>query len=352
MKKYNNRLRGKDMKPGDFVIAQIRHQETTPVPYTLQFDSDELMAKLDLAYQYQGLSWRDRMVPYMKTVTTVIDFDCQEMIDASHYQDAFGTIWRYDMGAPHIESPGLREPSLAKYQFPEPAVFINEKKRQAALDSCRDQPDSFLYAWAGRGIFERSWTIRGMENMLMDIVLEQDFYEELLDRITSLYLEFIKVMGTMPMDAIAFGDDWGDQRGIIVGPERWRKIFKPRVAKMFESIHKQGMYTMNHCCGNVSEIIPDLIEIGLDVLESVQPEAMNPYELKKKWGDKLTFWGGIGSQSIIPFGSPQAIQAEIKHLCQDMGRGGGYILAPSKGLQPDTPVENAMAMIETFNNQS
>jgi uroporphyrinogen decarboxylase len=103
----------------------------------------------------------------------------------------------------------------------------------------------------------------------------------------------------------------------------------------------------------VADIMPDIIEIGLDVLESVQPEAagMNPYELKRKWGGKIAFWGGLGSQSTIPFGTPGEIKAEVRRLCREMGRGGGYILAPAKSLQPETPTANAVAVVEAFTNQ-
>ena len=105
-----------------------------------------------------------------------------------------------------------------------------------------------------------------------------------------------------------------------------------------------------HCCGSVADIMPDIIEIGLDVLESVQPEAagMNPYDLKAAWGDKITFWGGLGSQSTIPFAEPEVVKQEIRHLRNEMGKGGGYILAPAKPLRPETPTENAVAIIEEF----
>jgi uroporphyrinogen decarboxylase len=111
---------------------------------------------------------------------------------------------------------------------------------------------------------------------------------------------------------------------------------------------------ISHSCGSLAEILPDLVEIGLDVYESVQPEAKdnNPYELKRKYGDKLTFWGGLGSQSTIPFGTPEEIKAEVARLCREMGKGGGYILGAAKDIQPETPVENAAAVIEAFLEQS
>lgn len=106
----------------------------------------------------------------------------------------------------------------------------------------------------------------------------------------------------------------------------------------------------SHSCGSVAAIVPDLIEIGLDVLESVQPEAadMNPYELKRRFGRDICFWGCLGSQSTIPFGTPASIQAEVARLKREMSRGGGYILAPAKPLQPETPTENAVAIVEAF----
>jgi uroporphyrinogen decarboxylase len=155
----------------------------------------------------------------------------------------------------------------------------------------------------------------------------------------------------LPVDAVMFGDDWGDQRGVIVGPERWRRFFKARWAKLYDAVHRAGKLVITHCCGNITDIVPDAVEIGLDVLESCQPEAMNVYELKRRYGRRLTFWGGLGSQSIIPFGTPAAIRREVRRLCRDLGRGGGYILAPAKSLQPETPTANAVAVVEAFTHQ-
>jgi uroporphyrinogen decarboxylase len=128
---------------------------------------------------------------------------------------------------------------------------------------------------------------------------------------------------------------------------------KPRWARIYAEVHRRGKLVASHTCGSVAEIMPDIIEIGLDVLESVQPEAdgMNPYELKAKWGSKIVFWGGLGSQTTIPFGTPQEIKAEVCKLCSEMGRGGGYILAPAKPLQPGTPIENALAVVDAFTHQ-
>ena len=150
-----------------------------------------------------------------------------------------------------------------------------------------------------------------------------------------------------------FGDDWGDQRGVILGPDRWRRFIKPRWRQIYDAVHAQGKVVISHCCGSVADIMPDIVEMKLDVLESVQPEAagMNPYELKGRWGRDITFYGGLGSQSTVPFGSPEEIREEVGRLCRKMGRGGGYILHPAKAMQPETPTENAAAVFEAFVEQ-
>lgn len=334
------------MKPRDVVLEQIARRQCPEVPYTLPFE-EEVGERLD-AY-YGGPDWRRRLVPYIVGVGAV-DTDPKTPLDDIHVRDGYGGIWRQDMRPWHLVKPPLAAPSFDGYEFPAAETFFRPQWKAAALETCAAARDSFLVANLGWGLFERSWNLRGFENILMDAVAEPAFFEEVLDRLTALYLRFVEYTADLPVDGILFGDDWGDQRGVILGAERWRRFLKPRWARIYAAVRRRGKIVMTHSCGSVAEIIPDLIEIGLDVLESVQPEAagMNPYELKRKWGDKIAFWGGLGSQSTIPFGTPAAIRAEVGRLRREMGKGGGYILAPAKPLQPGTPTENAVAVVEAF----
>ena len=337
------------MKPRDLVLAQIQHHETSPIPYTLGFEGD-VLERLD-GY-YGGPAWRHRLIPYIAYVE-VVDTDPRELIDDAHFRDVYGAVWRRDRRPLHLERPPLTAPSFDGYVFPEPGQFLRSELKQQALETCQTNDESFLVVFLQWGLLERAWQLRGFENALMDAVDEPDFFDEMLERLAELYLSFVEYAIDLPIDAIMFGDDWGDQRGVIIGPERWRRFLKPKWARLFEAVHAGGKVVMHHSCGSVADIMPDIIEIGVDVLESVQPEAagMNPYELKRRWGDKITFWGGLGSQSTIPFGKPGEIRAEVQRLCAEMGRGGGYILAPAKGLQPGTPTENAAAVVEAFTDQ-
>ncbi len=333
------------MTPREIVLEQIHHRETEQIPYTLAFEP-EVGTRLD--EQLGGEAWRERLIPYIAQRGGVAR-STKEELDVTHHRDAFGTVWRTDELPPVVVEPGLKAPSFEGYAFPSVGAFLDQSAKSDAKRNVGESPDSFTIASIGLCLWQ-SWYVRGFEATLMDCVTEEDFYGELLERMTELTLALVAECADIPADAIMMGDDWGCQRGVMIGPERWRRFYKPRYARIFDAIHDQGKLAIMHCCGSVADIMGDIVEIGLDVLESVQPEAagMNPYALKGAWGDKITFWGGLGSQQTIPFATPREIRAEIRRLRSEMSRGGGYILAPAKPLRPETPTENAVAVVEEF----
>jgi uroporphyrinogen decarboxylase len=333
------------------VRAQIQHLETETIPYTLDFEGD-VAERLD-AY-YGNSTWRDRIdraIRFIPNVATTVLY----MDDTVPHEttDLYGTTWRLDRRPFHLQDPALKVPSLAGYSFPDLDAVFTPGWKDAPLQAIDQQQDHFLVTGFAWGLFERSWAMRGFDNALMDAAGEPDFYDELIERISAHQIEILTRLLELPVDGIMFSDDWGYQKGVLLGAKRWRKFIKPRLARQYAQVHAAGKTVLSHCCGSIEEILPDLIEIGLDVYESVQPEAKdnNPYDLKRKYGEHLTFWGGLGSQSTIPFGSPAEIKGEVARLCREMGRGGGYILSPAKSLQPETPAENAAALVEAFIEQ-
>jgi uroporphyrinogen decarboxylase len=334
------------MNPREIVFEAINHRQPPKTPYTLAFEDD---TDLRLDEFFGSQEWRSKIIPYIVGVQ-VVNTDPRTPVDEMRVQDAYGGIWRVDRRPWHLEKPALARPSFEGYEFPTSQRFCLPGLKEEAMRIISENPNSFIMGNLGWGLFERSWIMRGFENFLMDVTESPAFVEESLERMMNLYLELVDITCQLPVDGILFGDDWGEQRGIILGPRRWRQLLKPRWAKIYDRVHQHGKIVFHHSCGSVADIMPDLIEIGMDFLESVQPEAagMNPYELKKKWGDHIGFWGCLGSQSTIPFGTPQEIKEEVRKLRREVGKNGGYILAPAKPLQIETPLENEIALYEVL----
>jgi len=199
-------------------------------------------------------------------------------------------------------------------------------------------------------IFETSWYLTGLEKFLMDMMMGKPYVEALLDRVAWINTETGKDLIRAGADIIWCGDDFGSQQGLMIDLGTWRKYFKPRISGMFESLRsvKPDIKIAWHSCGAVYELIPDFIELGLDILNPIQPEAagMDPVRLKKEYGKDLMFFGGISIQDLLPNGTPEQIRNEVFRRAEILGKEGGYIIAPAHNIQEDTPVENILAFTD------
>jgi len=206
--------------------------------------------------------------------------------------------------------------------------------------------DLAAVAFLANTVFEIAWYLRGMENLLMDIMDNSEFAEVLLNKITDIRIDAAEKFARNGVDIIMLGDDVSTQLNMMMAPDLWREVFKPRLAKIIAVIKKANPDTLiyYHGDGNLQAIIPDLIEIGVEILNPVQPECMDPVFIKKQYGNKLSFWGTIGTQTIFPFGTPTEVEMKVKEMIEKVGSGGGLVLAPTHVLEPDVPWEN----IETF----
>ncbi len=333
------------MTPKERVLAALAYEETDIVPYDVIIEGDvhDRLNKF-----YGGTEWEHRIQKHILPVSFPIWANL-EPTEEGYFKDEYGGMWNFNAQPFHLVEFPLTEPTLEGYDFDTVAkTVLDALDMESAKLILSQNQDKFIVGQIHFGPFERSWMLRGFENVLMDSILHPEFYEELLDRIVEVQLPMIDKLCTLPIDGVFFGDDWGDQRGVILGPDRWRRFIKPRVKKLYERAHSAGKFVLTHCCGNAFDVIPDMIEVGLDVLESLQPEAMNVYEIKRRYGKNLRLWGGLGMQQTLAFGSPDEVRAEIRRLIQEMGRGGGYILAPAKPLMEDVPTENAVAVVEEF----
>jgi uroporphyrinogen decarboxylase len=244
------------------------------------------------------------------------------------------------------------EQDILNYPFPDPNA-------PGRFDIAEGMMKTYAEKFAVIGdietmFFEMSWYLTGMEKFLMDMMMEAEYQAHLMDKIMHYIIIAGKKLIEMGVDILWCGDDFGSQSGMIMDPGTWRKIFKPRIKYMFEEFRKvkPDIKIAWHSCGSILPIIPDFIEVGLDILNPIQPlaQGMDPVFLKKTYGKDLVFFGGIDVQHLLPGGTPKMIRDEVKRRIDILGKDGGYIIAPAHNIQPDTPVENVMAFFDAVLN--
>jgi len=337
------------MTAREIIKKRLNHEGTDITPYTIDIEPE---LNVRLTEYYKDPDWKAKKLREFTCGYMGVDTQLLKKIDDPYMEDAYGAIWRMDKRPWHLEKPPLSEPSLEGYAFPGPEVFtkqIHDNKAEV-IKKYEANNEQYRLVYMGWGIFESTWRIRGFEDTLADMVADEDFYNELTALITNNYVEMVRACEDIPADAYLFGDDWGDQRGVIFGPERWRKLIKPCWEKIIAEVHKQGKKAICHSCGSIAEIYEDLIKIGLDCHESVQPEAvgMAPEIIKEKYGSRISFWGCLGSQGILHKGTPDEIKREINRLADLFKKDGGFVLAPAKPLVYDMDINRAVAVIEAL----
>lgn len=232
---------------------------------------------------------------------------------------------------------------LANYRIPDPLEESQYCTLQKILDKYGET--HFICGASPCSIFEAAWYTAGLVNVIERIMIDPPYVHALFDKMMEFPLKAGLKMIDMGVDMVWLGDDVGTQRGMMMSPGTWREFLKPRLEKLISEFkrRKPSVKVAYHSCGNIMPIIADLIEIGLDVLNPVQPLAMDPAELKRKFGDRLCFWGSMCIQETLPKGSEQDIRDEVKLRVQTIGKGGGLILAPAHNVQADTSVDNILA---------
>lgn len=210
-----------------------------------------------------------------------------------------------------------------------------------------------MFVWLNmNGCFDFARFMRGTEPFLVDLATAPEKAEVLLDKVNDLAIAFFKksveVAGDQ-FDGVYLGDDFGTQQGLLMSPEMWRAFIRPRYEKLLAVIKAHGKSYAHHTCGGVRPIIPDLIDMGVDVLNPIQPLAagMDPRELGEEFAERIAFYGGIDEQRTLPHGSAGDVREEVRQRIRTLGRRGGYIVAPSHAFQPDTPLRNVLAVYET-----
>jgi uroporphyrinogen decarboxylase len=238
---------------------------------------------------------------------------------------------------------------LAQYTWPEPDWWDFSSLREA-ITKINPQKTYQLRFRAGT-MFESAWQLRGMEEFLVDLASDPALPEYILDRITEVVVEntrcALKAAGDL-IDMVYFYDDVGAQNGMLISKNMWRKYLRPRHQKLIDLARSFGKPVMYHSDGAIYPLLAELIDLGVEVLDPLQPNAkdMAPTRLKAEFGERLAFHGGIDIVETLPLKPPAEVIAEVTDRVQVMGENGGYILASSHHIQPDTPLENILAMYQ------
>jgi uroporphyrinogen decarboxylase len=324
----------------------IEHREFYPVPYRLKFAPDVARMLSELLHLPDADRSIGNALAHLKMTPQPFP---PRMAYPSGDVDEFGCVWVTDRyGGPYVAAHPLEEGDVNSFPFPDPFWPGRFEAMAGQAEAEKDRFVLFSLEWS---YFERAHFLCGLEKFLADMLLEPAQVHGLLDRILDFNLAVIEQACQLPIDGVILGDDYGTQNGLIMNPRHWRRFFKPGLQQQFELIRRHGKVVCLHSCGDISTILPDLIDIGLEVLNPLQPEALDLPWLKQEYGRELCFYGGISTQVTLPFGSARDVRAEVRNLIEVVGDGGGYIIAPGIIVLADTPQENVLALLDAVQNQ-
>lgn len=346
------------------VLTAMRRREPDRVPF--DFGHGFAPAKLDELKERAGATDPNEYFQTDTRTVTIAPTQCPHDYSEYHKNSPTGTrVDEWGVGHLPTESSQTAHSHLEGFIYP---MLRLQSREEALAYPLPDIEAAYRYenlpaqirAYHERGlavtasmectIFEVAWYMRSMELLLTDCIDNPEFAETLLDRITEKRRVQAARFAEMGVDVIRLGDDIASQRGMLMSMLMWRTWLKQRLATVIAAARavRPAVLIFYHSDGNAAAAIPDLIEIGVDILNPVQSECMDPAALKRQFGDRISFWGSIGTQSTLPFGTPDDVRREVKRRMETVGIGGGLLLAPTHMIEPDVSWENILALVEAI----
>ena len=358
------------MKPRERVEMALHHERPDRCPMQISF-TPEFADRLRQDMKIQGRrvhnphggghTYHVERALGEDMLLTSVGWANSYYMDDKPYIDEWGIGWaphpyQTPFGVGHyteiVRHPLADEEAISSDRPPDPH---RPELYQDAAQVVRDFKDEYwIVGVTVTTIFETAWALRGLEQMMLDMLQDPDLADYILDIPYRYHLTAARKLMELGVDMIWTGDDVGSQQGMLISPATWRRYLKPRMANFIVQLKaiNPNVKIAYHSDGDISPIIPELIEIGVDVLNPIQPACMDPAEIGARYGDKLCFWGTIDEQYTLPFGSPAEVETEVLERLRTVGCQGGLILAPTHNVQLDTPLENFWAMVNTITNTS
>lgn len=354
------------MKSRDRVMMALNHEQPDRCPMQISF-TPEFAARLEKEMKLGGdklhnphgggNTYELERALGEDLLLTSVGWANSYYQDAEDYTDEWGIGWRsaeyttpFGTGryTEMCRPPLAQDEAIDHYQPPDPNRPELYQEAEWVLKTFKN--DYWIVGVTVTTIFETAWALRGYERMLSDFALNPELAERILDIPYRYHLAAARKLTQMGVDMIWIGDDVGAQHAMLISPKMWRKFLKPRMANFIaelKAINPQ-VKVAYHSDGVIYPIIPDLIEIGLDVLNPIQPASMDPAKLKQDYGDNLCFWGSLDEQHTLPFGSPEDVRSEVQTRLETLGKNGGLIIGPTHHVQLDTPMDNFWAMVNAI----
>ena len=325
------------------VLMAIEHKEPDRVPVCATY-VPEIAGALREKYGSEG----DLGVVLGNDMVKIASGIENSFYLSDEYTCRYGIRWRsvknrYGSYTEIAKHPLAGDPSkIYDYKMPGMEENVLRQVRDAVRDYGREK---WIIGSCQCSVFEAAWYLRGLEEFLMDLAAEEEHADVLLDKVMQFPLEMGLKFIDLGVDMVWLGDDISTQTSMMMSPDMWLKYLKPRYEKMFSAFKtaKPDIKLCYHSCGNVEAVVSELIDIGLDVLNQIQPLAMEPARFKKKFGKNITLYGGFDIQKILPLGTADDIRAETRRLMAACAPGGGFILSPAHHIQADTPLPNIEA---------
>jgi uroporphyrinogen decarboxylase len=327
------------MSPRDVVREAVEFRRPPYVPWSFRF-TREAREKLEVHFGTREID--PHIGNHILELGSDIGFFTE--LGNDRFRDVFGVVWdrTIDKDIGNVEGQVLPEPTLEGYHFPDPLDARFFEDIPGRIDRFNDRYRLFCL---GFSLFERAWTLRGLEPLYMDFIENPAFVHELFEAIAEYNITQVKRALEYDIDAVYFGDDWGQQHGLLMGYDLWKEFIHPHIKRMYGVVRDAGKTVFIHSCGDVDELFDDLVGIGLRVFNPFQPEVMDVGALMRHYHGRLAFWGGVSTQRTMPYGTPEDVRGEVRRM-RGLGREGGYILSPSHALEGDVPLENLLALID------